>query len=117
VVIGAEAYAEAQRLRAEGDAEAAHVYASAYGRDPSLYRFLRTLQAYAVILDENTTFVLPSSAEALGVLQDRGKRGPVLALPTLSDGVHRQDNAILLQRGEVPPDVLLGSRVERGDRR
>jgi modulator of FtsH protease HflC len=117
VVIGAEAYAESQRLRAEGDAEAAHVYASAYGQDPSLYRFLRTLQAYGVIVDENTNFVLPSSAEALGVLQDRAKRGPNLAAPTLSNGVHGQGSTVLLQPSGAPVDVLLGSQAERGDRR
>jgi modulator of FtsH protease HflC len=117
VVIGAEAYAEAQRLRAEGDAEAAHVYASAYGRDPSLYRFLRTLQAYAVIIDENTTFVLPSSAEALGALQDRAKRGPVLAAPALSNAVQGQGSTILLEPGRASGDVLLGSQAEHGDRR
>jgi membrane protease subunit HflC len=117
VVIGAQAYYEAQRVRAEGDAEAARVYASAYGRDPSLYKFLRTLQAYATILDESTTYVLPSSAEALGVLRDRGQREPAIAAPVISKGAHLGDNAILLQPGRTSLDALSGLQTERGDQK
>ena len=50
--IAAEAYEEAARLKAEGEAEAMRIYADAFGRNPSFYRFLRTLQAYETVLDE-----------------------------------------------------------------
>src|SRR5919202_1581686 len=73
VRIDAEAYAEAQRLRAEGDAEASRIYATAFSRNPSFYHFLRTLQAYEKVLDESTTLVLPTDAEALGLLHDQAK--------------------------------------------
>ena len=73
VRIDAEAYAEAQRLKAEGDAEASRIYATAFSRNPSFYHFLRTLQAYEKILDESTTLVLPTDAEALGLLHDTAK--------------------------------------------
>lgn len=46
VVIGAEAYRDAERIRGEGDAEAASIYASAYSRDPEFYRFYRSMAAY-----------------------------------------------------------------------
>lgn len=45
-IIDAEAYREAERLRGEGDAVAAAVYASAYNKDPEFYAFTRSLKAY-----------------------------------------------------------------------
>jgi modulator of FtsH protease HflC len=77
--IEAEAYAQVQRARGEGDAEATRIYAAAYGRNPSFYKFLRTLQAYEKLLDENTTVFLPADAEVMRVL--RPKQGGVVAPP------------------------------------
>jgi modulator of FtsH protease HflC len=77
--IEAEAYAKAQRLRAEADAEAGRIYARAYGRDPGLYKFQRSLKAYEKFLDEQTTLFLPANAEVLRVLRTQrvsGASGP-----------------------------------------
>ncbi|MBS02091.1 MAG: HflC protein [Gammaproteobacteria bacterium] len=46
VVILAEAYRDAERIRGSGDAEAAGIYAAAYNRDPEFYRFYRSMAAY-----------------------------------------------------------------------
>lgn len=87
VRLATEAYEDAQRVRGDGDAAAARIYASAYNQDPSFYRFLRTLQAYALILDENTTVVLPSSAEALAVLHEQAQRlAPATPAPPRQPG-------------------------------
>ena len=67
--IMADAYAESQRIRAEGEAEAMRTYAAAFDQDPKFYRFLRTLQAYEVFLDENTTIFLPADAEVFRLLR------------------------------------------------
>jgi membrane protease subunit HflC len=78
--IEAEAYATAQRTRAEGDAEATRIYSAAFGRNPAFYKFLRTLQAYEKILDESTTLFLPADAEAMRLLRPlprQGAAGPV----------------------------------------
>lgn len=45
-VIEAQAYRDAQRLRGEGDALAAAIYADAYNRDDEFYAFTRSLEAY-----------------------------------------------------------------------
>lgn len=45
-VILANAYAEAQKLRGEGDATASEIYAKAYEKDPSFFAFYRSLDAY-----------------------------------------------------------------------
>ena len=42
----AKANADAQRIRGEGDATAAALYAAAYNRNPEFYSFYRSLQAY-----------------------------------------------------------------------
>lgn len=45
-VILANAYRDAQRIRGDGDASAAAIYARTYGRDPEFYAFWRSLEAY-----------------------------------------------------------------------
>ncbi len=45
-VIEAEAYRDAEKIRGEGDALAASIYASAFNKDPEFYAFTRSLKAY-----------------------------------------------------------------------
>ena len=45
-ILLAKAYEAAQKLRGAGDAEAAHIYAEAYSKDPEFFSFYRSLQAY-----------------------------------------------------------------------
>ncbi|MGO9444760.1 MAG: protease modulator HflC [Thiobacillaceae bacterium] len=45
-VIVAEAYRDAQQIKGEGDAKAALIYGTAYGKDPEFYAFYRSMQAY-----------------------------------------------------------------------
>ncbi len=45
-VLLAEAYNESQQIRGQADAEAAEVYAKAYGKDPDFYGLYRSLNAY-----------------------------------------------------------------------
>jgi modulator of FtsH protease HflC len=69
----AEAYREAERTKAEGDARAMRIYAEAFGKNPQLYKFRRTLQAYEKILGGNTTIFLPADAEVFRLLGDENK--------------------------------------------
>jgi len=45
-VILAQAYRDAQRVKGEGDAKAAAIYARAYEQNPEFYAFYRSLEAY-----------------------------------------------------------------------
>lgn len=45
-VIVAEAYRDAQKIKGEGDAKAASIYAGAFGQNPEFYAFYRSLEAY-----------------------------------------------------------------------
>jgi membrane protease subunit HflC len=61
----ANAYRDAQKFKGEGDAEAARLYAEAFGRDPQFAQFYRSLDAYkASFASKNDVMVLdPSSSE------------------------------------------------------
>lgn len=65
----AAARAEAEAVRGRGDAEALELLATAYRQDPEFYKFLRSLESYEKIIDENTTLFISSDSplmEALG---------------------------------------------------
>lgn len=63
-VILANAERDAARIRGEGDAKAAAIFAAAYGRDPEFYAFHRSLEAYrAALSDGQTTLVLDPDSE------------------------------------------------------
>ena len=64
-IILADAYRDGQKLRGEGDALAAEIYANAYNRDPEFYAFYRSIDAYRksmgkagdiLVLDPNNEF-------------------------------------------------------------
>lgn len=70
--IRSEAYKTAEEIRGKADAEAARVYADAYNRDPELYSFLKTLEAYRGLVNQDTDVVLSTSSPLLKYL--RGER-------------------------------------------
>lgn len=45
-IILADAYREGQKIRGQGDARAAEIYANAYEKDPEFYAFYRSIDAY-----------------------------------------------------------------------
>jgi membrane protease subunit HflC len=45
-VILAKAYRDAQKIKGEGDAKAANIYAEAFQKNPEFYSFYRSLEAY-----------------------------------------------------------------------
>lgn len=70
-VIKAEAYREAQTGRGQGDAQAASIYASSYGKDAEFYAFYRSLEAYREAFQApNGVLVLDPKSEFLRYLQD-----------------------------------------------
>jgi membrane protease subunit HflC len=70
-IIKAEAYREAQTGRGQGDAKAAAIYASSYGKDAEFYAFYRSLEAYREAFQApNGVLVLDPKSEFLRYLQD-----------------------------------------------
>lgn len=60
IVIEAEAYRDAERIRGEGDAEAAAIYAAAFSKDPEFYEFVRSLNAYEATFSNSGDLMLIS---------------------------------------------------------
>jgi membrane protease subunit HflC len=61
----ANAYRDAQKIKGEGDAEAARLYADAFGKDPQFAQFYQSIEAYkasfnkksdVMVLDPSTDF-------------------------------------------------------------
>jgi membrane protease subunit HflC len=74
----ANAYRDAQKFKGEGDAEAARLYADAFGRDPQFAQFYRSLDAYKLSFSKKSDVMVldPSSSEFF-----KAMRGGVTASP------------------------------------
>ena len=61
----ANAYRDAQALKGQGDAEAAKVYAEAFGKDPQFAQFYRSLEAYKASFSKKSDVIVvdPSSSD------------------------------------------------------
>jgi len=68
-VILANAREYADETRGKAEAEAAHIYTAAHEKDPSLYRFLRELDALKQITATNTTVVLDAATPPFDLLR------------------------------------------------
>ncbi|MDD0823134.1 protease modulator HflC [Mannheimia sp. AT1] len=71
VLILANANRTAQELRGEGDAQAAKLYADAFGNEPEFYSFVRSLKAYEDSFAEgqNNMMLLKPNSEFLRFMQ------------------------------------------------
>lgn len=73
-VIVAEAYRDAQKIKGEGDAKAAAIYAKAFGENPEFYAFYRSLEAYRQsFANKNDLLVVDPSADFFKYLRNGAK--------------------------------------------
>jgi len=63
--ITSEAYRTAQEVKGRADAEAAKIYAEAYGIDPDFYAFTQTLEIYNDSLNKDASLLLSTDSEFL----------------------------------------------------
>lgn len=70
----ANAYRDAQKIKGQGDAQAAATYADAFGRDPQFAQFYRSLEAYkASFANKSDVMVLdPNGSEFFKVFRGQG---------------------------------------------
>ena len=66
--ITSDAYRRSQEIKGKADAKAANIYAAAYNKDPSFYRFMKTMEVYKITLDKETVLVLSTDGEFLKYL-------------------------------------------------
>jgi len=81
-VIRAEGEQEAQQLRGEGEAAAISIYAEALSQDPEFYAFSRRLEAYAGILKQGDTVIIPADLEFFRFLINNGLEPVAVEPPT-----------------------------------
>jgi modulator of FtsH protease HflC len=62
-------YKSAQELKGAADARAASIYARAYGRDPELYQFLKSMETLNATMDEKAWLILSTDSELLKYLK------------------------------------------------
>ena len=63
-VILAEAYADAEGIRGDGDAGAAALYAAAFSRDIEFYKFYRSMAAYQrTFADKSDVMIIDPDSE------------------------------------------------------
>lgn len=73
----ANAYRDAQKIKGEGDAEAARNYAEAFGRDPQFAQFYRSLEAYKVsFAKKSDVLVLDPSSDFFKAMRGAGAGAP-----------------------------------------
>ncbi len=67
----AAAHAEATTILGQAEAEAMALLAKAYQEDPEFYEFVRALDSYDLIIDRNTTLMLPADNELFRYLDSK----------------------------------------------
>ena len=65
-------YRSAQELKGAADAKATAIYARAYGKDPDLYQFLKSMDTLKESLDKDTWLILSTDSELLKYLKSPG---------------------------------------------
>jgi membrane protease subunit HflC len=76
-VLVAEAYRDAQKVKGEGDAKAAAIYAESFGRDPQFAQFYRSLDAYKASFSKKSDVLVldPNSSEFFKTMRNGGSGG------------------------------------------
>jgi modulator of FtsH protease HflC len=70
-VLLAEAYRDAQRVRGEGDAKSAAIYAAAFNQNPEFYSFYRSMEAYrSTFRGRNDLMLLETNSDFLRYFRD-----------------------------------------------
>jgi membrane protease subunit HflC len=67
----ANAYREAQKIKGQGDAQAANTYAESFGKDPKFAQFYRSLEAYKQTFSNKKDIMVldPASSEFFDVMR------------------------------------------------
>ena len=68
--IRSEAERKAQEIRGKADGKVTKIYADAYTKDPQFYEFLRTMETYPSVLDEQSMLMMSTKSEFFRFLKD-----------------------------------------------
>jgi len=87
----ANAYRDAQKVKGEGDAQAAAIYAEAFGRDPQFAQFYRSLEAYKASFNKKSDVLVvdPQGTEFFRAFRSGGAAGAAGATHAPAGGARR----------------------------
>ncbi|MGV0960842.1 MAG: protease modulator HflC [Limnohabitans sp.] len=73
----ANAYREAQKIKGQGDAQAARIYAESFGRDPQFAQFYRSLEAYKTTFGNKSDVMVldPASSDFFKAMRSSAGAG------------------------------------------
>ena len=79
----ANAYRDAQKIKGEGDAQAASIYGEAFGRDPQFAQFYRSLEAYKSSFNKKSDVLVidPSGTEFFRAFRGGGSGAAATSAP------------------------------------
>ena len=79
----ANAYRDAQKVKGEGDAQAASIYAEAFGRDPQFAQFYRSLEAYKSSFNKKSDVLVvdPNGTDFFRAFRNGGSASGAAAAP------------------------------------
>ena len=78
----ANAYRDAQKIKGEGDAEAARLYADAFGRDAQFAQFYRSLEAYkSTFSKKSDVMVVDPSSDFFKAMRSSGVAPAAISAP------------------------------------
>jgi membrane protease subunit HflC len=77
----ANAYRDAQKIKGEGDANAARIYSESFGRDPQFAQFYRSLDAYKASFGKKSDLLVldPNSSEFFKAMRGSGSSAGIPA--------------------------------------
>lgn len=67
-----QAYREIQTIQGDADAKATDIYARSYNQSPAaanFYEFVKTLETYQSVIDTNTTLILSTDSDLMGLIK------------------------------------------------
>lgn len=63
------AYRKTQEVKGKADAEATHLYADAYSKDPEFYSFIQSLETYKKSLNKDNALIMSTNSDLLKYLK------------------------------------------------
>ena len=74
----ANAYRDAQKIKGEGDAQAARIYSESFGRDPQFAHFYRSLEAYKASLTKKSDVMVldPANSDFFKAMRSGASAAP-----------------------------------------
>ena len=66
-----DAYAKSEKIKGQGDAQAAEIYARSYNQDRKFYNFIKTLETYKNVIDENSKVILTDDSDLFKLLKSK----------------------------------------------